>query len=79
MADTQKRTEEVQKSEDIYFRYNQNDRSTWGDNAVEDRDYKANASWEKADADSVRAADQMVTKDNEILPGKHLYRYLRNP
>lgn len=68
MADTQKKTKAVQKSEDIYFRYNQNDRTTWADNAIEDRDYKMNASWEKADANSVRAADQMVTKDNEILP-----------
>jgi len=63
-----KKTKEVQKSEDILARYNQNDRTTWADNAVEDRDYKANCSWEKADADAVRAADQMVTKDNEILP-----------
>ena len=63
-----KKTKEVQKSEDIYFRYNQNDRSNWGDHAVEDRDYKMSASWDKVDADAVRAADQMVTKDNEILP-----------
>ena len=64
----EKKKEEVQESEDIYFRYNQNDRSDWAQHAVEDRDYKMSASWEKVDADAVRAADQMVTTDNEILP-----------
>jgi len=68
MAKTQVKSKEVQKSEDILARYNQNDRSEWADQAVEDRDYKMNCSWEKADAKSIRAADQMVTKDNEILP-----------
>lgn len=61
-------TKDVEESELIFNKYNQSDRATWAEQAVEDIDFKMGVQWAKKEAAALAAADQPVTVNNQILP-----------